>query len=143
MNTLKTLALVGLLMSASAYFYMLWLMFEGSGQKLASMPSLGTIISLFALLVLWTDRLYRLVLNKDSDRPLLLKRKWAKDALIRLVSWMSNLIASGTVLVLALFYLPAEAAIVVAIFGFLLFGIPMFCLETHHFRARPPLQENG
>ena len=143
MNTLRALAITGLLLSSAAFFYMLWLTFEGPGERLASAPSWVTIISLSGMLVLWADRLYRLVLNKDGNRPLALKQKWAKEGLTRLFAWSSTIIAFGVVWILARVYLPADAAIAVTVAGLLLFGIPMFRLETRYCRARASLTENG
>lgn len=138
MKALKTLAFFGFFISTLAFFYVLWVTY-GSGQKsLAMTPSAITIISLFCLLSLWADRLYRLLTHKKAERPIPLKKRWARDGVVRLFSWTSGLVASGCVFVWALALLAPEQAMLVTVAGLILFGAPMFMLEQQYFRSRAP-----
>jgi len=133
---LKVLAFCGLSTCSLALVYILWVTFGGGQGGLHSAPSFITIISLVCLLGLWADRLYRVLTRSQADHPIPLERQWAKDGLVRLLSWISGLVASGAVLVAALVIFSAELALPLTVAGSLLFGGSMFLLEQRYLRSR-------
>jgi len=114
---IKALALCGLFVCSLALFYILSSVFGAIEFGLDSTPSYLTIVSLVCLLGLWIDRLYQVITRRRDTRPIPLKSRWAKDALGRLYSWTSGLVASGAVMVSALVIFSVELALPITFAG--------------------------